>query len=347
MPKSKVLLVTPSFQSFIQQDIMILSERYELIINTYNWQRKELAPFYLAMQFFHVLAHINQVQFVLVHFGGYWSFFPSLLGKLFHKPVYIVLHGTDCAAIPDLNYGSLRIPLLKWFCQKSYEWADMLLPVSSSLVKSSNDFYQQGRQIANGFLYHFPDLKTQYQVIPNGFDVNFWIPDEGIKKDGKTFIAVLSSAQYILKGGDLITELAKKMPDYTFYIAGMQTPNGIIAPNNLKFLGKLKPKDLKTYYQKSDFFLQLSIFEGFGCALCEAMLCGCIPIGSSVNHIPEIIGDTGYILTRRDINLLRKLIQPILHRENVLIDTPSPRERIIGFYNLENRKNLLFSVLPA
>lgn len=347
MPKSKVLLVTPSFQSFIQQDIMLLSERYELIINTYNWKRKEIAPLYVFMQFFHVLAHINKVKFILVHFGGYWSFFPSLLGKLFQKPVFIVLHGTDCASIPDLNYGSLRIPVLKWFCQKSYEWASMLLPVSSSLANSSNDFYQQGRQIANGFLYHFPELKTRYQVIPNGFDINFWIPDTKLRKNGKTFIAVLSAEQYILKGGDLIIELAKKMPDYTFYIAGMQTPNGLMAPSNLRFLGKLPPKDLRTYYQKSDFFLQLSIFEGFGCALCEAMLCGCIPIGSSVNHIPEIIGDTGYILPRRDINLLRKILQPILQQENTIEGAPSPRERIIRFYNLENRKNLLFSLLPA
>ncbi|MDX5477843.1 MAG: hypothetical protein LPJ98_05255 [Cyclobacteriaceae bacterium] len=77
------------------------------------------------------------------------------------------------------------------------------------------------------------------------------------------------------------------------------------------------------------------------------MLCGCIPIGSSVNHIPEIIGNTGYILPRRDINLLRKILQPILQQENTIEGAPSPRERIILFYNLENRKNLLFSLLPA
>jgi glycosyltransferase involved in cell wall biosynthesis len=347
MTKSKALLVTPSFQSFILQDIAILTERHELIINTYNWKIKEFAPFYLVMQFFHVLAHINQVSFVLVHFGGYWSFFPSLLGKIFRKPVYIILHGTDCASIPELNYGSLRIPLLKWFCERSYSWASMLLPVSQSLVKSSNDFFHPGKQQPNGFLHHFPYLKTPYKVIPNGFDHGFWKPGEKTVKSGKTFMAVMSSEQYILKGGDMITEIAKRMHDCTFYIAGMQAPNGLQIPNNVSFLGKIVPAEIRNYYQKSDYYFQLSIFEGFGCALCEAMLCGCLPIGSEVNQIPEIIGQTGPLLKKRDVNLLEKKIKSLMDLNKVAERNLKPRERIVNAYDLENRKKLLFSVLPA
>jgi glycosyltransferase involved in cell wall biosynthesis len=347
MTKSKALLVTPSFQSFILQDIAILTERHELIINTYNWRIKEFAPIYMVMQFFHVLAHINQVSFVLVHFGGYWSFFPSLLGKIFRKPVYIILHGTDCASIPELNYGSLRIPLLKWFCERSYSWASMLLPVSHSLVKSSNDFFHPGKQQPNGFMHHFPYLGTPYKVIPNGFDTGFWKPDEKTVKNGKTFMAVMSAEQYILKGGDLITEIAKRMQDYTFYIAGMQAPKGIQIPNNVSFLGKIVPAEIRNYYQKSDYYFQLSIFEGFGCALCEAMLCGCIPIGSGVNHIPEIIGQTGSILKKRDVNLLEKKIKSLMDLNKGEEENSIQRERIVNNYSLDNRKKLLFSVLPA
>ena len=346
MRKPKVLLVTPSFQSFIQQDIIFLSKNFDLTIDSYNWKKKELAPIYMIQQFFNVLVNLSNMDMVLVHFGGYWSFFPGLLGKLFQKPVYIILHGTDCASIPELNYGSLRIPLLNWFCKKSYGWATELLPVSNSLVNSGNDFFQKGKNIENGFLHHFPQLKTPYSVIPNGFDPEFWKPNIDNNKIPKTFLAVLSSEQYMLKGGDLILELAKRFPECIFKIAGMTKPEVFnLNLENIHFLGNLNAEKLKTEYQKANFYFQLSVFEGFGCALCEAMLCGCTPIGSKVNIIPEIIGETGYILEHRDINLLEKLIRKILELPQNFQANLKARERIIEKYSLENRKKLLLSSL--
>lgn len=346
MRKPKVLLVTPSFQSFVQQDIIFLSNRFDLTIDSYNWKRKELAPIFLVQQFFTILINIHKMDMLLVHFGGYWSFFPGLLGKLFQKPVYIILHGTDCAAIPELNYGSLRIPLLKWFCKKSYDWATRLLPVSHSLVNSGNDFFQREIIIKNGFLHYFPYLKTPYTVIPNGFDPEFWKPNQNIAKNPNTFLAVLSTEQYMLKGGDLIMELAKRFPDCIFKIAGMNKPELFnLTTENVRFLGNLNPEKLKAEYQKVSYYFQLSVFEGFGCALCEAMLCGCTPIGSKVNIIPEIIGETGYILEHRDINLLEKMIRKILELPQTYQINLKARERIIEKYSLENRKNMLLSSL--
>ncbi|WP_373523223.1 glycosyltransferase family 4 protein [Aquiflexum sp.] len=347
MRKPKLLLVTPSFQTFILQDINFLSKKYDLIIDSYNWKRKELAPIFMVIQFFNLLVNIGHVNLILVHFGGYWSFFPSLLGKLFQKPVYIILHGTDCASIPELNYGSLRIPLLKWFCGKSYEWATGLFPVSESLVNSGNDFFSKGNIINNGFLYHFPELRKDYSIIHNGFDPEYWNADEIIEKSPRSFLAVLSSEQYMLKGGDLILELAKRFPDCNFKIAGMSKPetlNGNM--KNVKFLGKINAEMIRNEYRVASFYFQLSVFEGFGCALCEAMLCGCTPIGSKANIIPEIIGETGYVLDHRDINLLEKLIRKIL--ETPVQDTfnRKARERIKQKYSLQSRQDLLFTKLP-
>lgn len=345
MTKEKVILVTPAFQSFILQDIKILGEKYHLTINNYNWRRKELAPVFIIMQFFHLLANIFESKFILVHFGGYWSFLPALFGKIFSKPVYIILHGTDCASIPSLNYGSLRIPLLRWFCKMSYEWATMLLPVSESLVKCSNAFFVNNESGANGFLYHFPHLLTPYNVIPNGFDANFWKIDETQELNTYTFLAVLSSEQFILKGGDLIVEIAKRFPDCEFTIAGMEKPllNEEYSPN-LKFLGKINSEQLRVQYQKSTYYFQLSIFEGFGCALSEAMLCGCTPITSDVNELPNIIGLTGKILNKRNLNLLENLIRHTIepNRKRNL----EARNRIMERFSLERRKRLLLAVLP-
>jgi glycosyltransferase involved in cell wall biosynthesis len=347
MRKPKLLLVTPSFPSFVLQDIKILTQKYDLTIDTYNWKRKELAPVFMVMQFFNVLLNIGNVDLVLVHFGGYWSFFPALLGRLFRKPVYIVLHGTDCASIPELNYGSLRIPLLKWFCKNSYDWATGLFPVSDSLVNSGNDFFAKGKTIQNGFLHHFPYLNKEYIIIHNGFDPKYWNTENKVVKKPRTFLAVFSAEQYMLKGGDLILELAKRFPDCNFKIAGMSKPETLNGNyQNVKFLGKLNAEKIRNEYREAAFYFQLSVFEGFGCALCEAMLCGCTPIGSKVNIIPEIIGDTGYILEYRDINLLEKLLRKILEIPTEDNFNHKARERIIEKYSMQSRQELLFSKLP-
>ncbi len=339
--KPRLLLVTPSFQTFIKQDMLLLMERYDLSVDTYNWQKKELAPLFLIQQFFNLWKHIFNVDLIVVQFGGYWSLLPSLAGRVFGVPVFIILHGTDCASIPDLNYGSLRIPLLRWFCKNSYAMAKKLLPVSHSLVKTTNDFYISGKQMANGFLHHFPHVGTPYAIVPNGFDYTYWKPDPSVNRQPASFLAVLSKEQYLLKGGDLIVELAKRFPESSFKIVGMDKPNVRDSfPPNLTFIPKISQDQLRMYYQKTTYFFQLSIFEGFGCALCEAMLCGCIPIGSNVNNIPHIIGDTGYLLFKRDINLLEKLVRSILNSPDNSLGQAA-RERIRDHFSLAERKTLL------
>ncbi|ERM84247.1 hypothetical protein P872_15810 [Rhodonellum psychrophilum GCM71 = DSM 17998] len=347
MKKPKILFVTPSFQSFITNDIQILSENHEVVVNSYSWRNKRLAPLFLVQQFFFVLRNILSIKFIFISFGGYWSFFPTLLGKIFGKPAFIVLHGTDCASIPELNYGSLRIPILKWVCKKSYEWATCLFPVSASLVKTENDYFVKGNRIKNGFQHHFPEIKTEYHIIPNGLDIEFWQAEEKVQREEKSFLTVMSADQFVLKGGDLICDMAGKFPDCRFYFAGLDAPkNQYDLPENIFFLGKLKPAQLKSLYSKIRFYFQLSVFEGFGCALCEAMLCGCIPIGSKVNILPDIIGQSGYLIEHRDPELLQTLMnKALISKENNRLERIA-RERIVSDYPLENRKKQLLSYLP-
>lgn len=347
MAKQKILFVTPSLQSFVKNDINLLSNRFNVVVNTYDWRKKNLAPLFILLQFLSIIRTLPAVKFTIISFGGYWAFFPCLLGKLFGKPTYIILHGTDCASIPELNYGSLRIPLLKWVCKKSYQWATALFPVSKSLEYTKTDFFSKDAEIKNGFRHHFPRLTTTSFTIPNGFDPEYWKPEEQTQREENAFLAVFSAVQFVLKGGDLICEIAQRFPQCQFRIVGMDKPEGMEKlSSNVSFLGKLDRKTLRSYYSRSGFYFQLSVFEGFGCALCEAMLCGCIPIGSKVNEIPEIIGDAGLILPFRNIDLLEKLMQNALDLGNKPELRQISRARVISKYSLENRKKLLFSLLP-
>ncbi|MFV0345411.1 MAG: glycosyltransferase family 4 protein [Bacteroidales bacterium] len=344
MAKDKILLVIPFRATFIKGDINILSKKYKLVINEYNWKNKYLTPIYILLQFFAVLRYIFSVKSIVVEFGGYWSLVPSILGKIFNVPVLIILHGTDCALMPHIGYGSLRKPLLKTACKLSYRFAKVLLPVSQSLLYIKNDY--DSEYIEQGINFHFPKIKTATKVVSNGLVTDFWDFSPDDTKEPGSFITVLVRGQFMRKGGDLILKLAKLYPSCNFYIAGLDKITEVDnIPDNVHLLGRLSPEDLREEYRKAQYYLQLSMFEGFGLSLCEAMLCGCIPIGSSVNVIPDIIGDTGFILKKKDIGMLEPLIDKALAVENKKELERKARNRILTKYSIEKRAEGLFETI--
>ncbi|SEJ58117.1 Glycosyltransferase involved in cell wall bisynthesis [Cyclobacterium xiamenense] len=344
MKKKNLLFVTPFFPSFVRSDIQLLQETHAVRINRYPWQHKALAPLFFFLQFFSVLYHIFRTDAVLISFGGYWSVWPAVFGKLFRKKTLIILHGTDCASIPELGYGSLRIPLLKMACGLSYRYASDLVPVSESLAGTELDFDPAIRNRFQGIRHHFPAVTTPIHAVHNGFDPDAWPFEQVENKAPGSFLAVMSAAQYRLKGGDLIAAVAPSFPEYQFTIVGMDAPE-TTHPVNLRFVGKVPQAALARLYRQNRYYLQLSSFEGFGCALAEAMLSGCIPIGSSVNHIPAIIGNNGFVLSKKDPGMLRQLILQLVNLTDPEKWALNARRHIIASYSLAFRKQELTQLL--
>jgi len=346
--KSKIIYVVALHSSFVDLDMTILSKRYTVILNSYKWQQKFLMPVFMFRQLGVLLKHAFSTKLIFISSGGNWSLIPVVFGKLFSIPVFIVLNGSDCASLPFVNFGNLRKFLMRNSCRLSYELAGMLLPVSESLVMTKNTYYSKEHPLYQGYKYFFPHVKTKYQVIFNGLDEVFWSKDDNTERENKSFFSVFSPNQYILKGGDLIVAMAKRFPDCNFYIAGLKEPPGLagLSPN-VFFLGFLSPPELRMYFNKCRFHFQLSIYEGFGLTLCEAMLCECIPIGSDVNFIPGIIGDAGFILRHRDEDLLEDLIRQALRCENLSAIGANARQRIIANFGIEKREQQLFSLIDG
>jgi glycosyltransferase involved in cell wall biosynthesis len=138
----------------------------------------------------------------------------------------------------------------------------------------------------------------------------------------------------------MIAQLAANNPEWHFTLVG---DADYPAPSpNIRVVGKESPETLVQLYNTHEYYLQLSSSEGFPNALGEAMACGCIPIGSAVGAIPEIIGDTGLLLKRKALGALQQLIQDWMDGKTKL--TPA-RARIERYFTYDHRRKLLLRAL--
>ena len=343
MSKKNLIFIYPKLYTFIHTEIKLLSDEFDLISITQNWERKILLPFNLIRQVVFLLINIRKVDTILISFGGYWSFFPALFSDLLGKKVAIVMHGTDCVSFPEIEYGNLRNPILSYVTKKSLHWASIILPVSESLVYTENNYYSS-KTLKFGYNYHLSNIKTPYKVIHNGLNILDWVRDNEIIRNKTSFVTVLGEGKIKIKGVDLIIEVASRFPNSIFYLAGIENVKGYNIPKNIICKGRLTPEELKVLFNQSQFYLQLSNTEGFGVALCEAMLCECIPLVSDVNFLPTIVGDSGFVLKKRNSDMLVDLINMALNSDIIHLEQKA-RKRIKDNFSVNKRKKMLLSVL--
>lgn len=331
-----IYYVYPALSSFVRNDINGLSQKERVIHLTLNWSNKIATPFLFLRQFVHLVFHIWKTEAIICSFVGYHSFLPVIFGKIWRKKVMIVLNGTDSVGIAELNYGSHLKKILGWFCKFSLKHATELWPVSKDLISGSNSF--TGKKIAYGVSVSFPAIKTPYVVIPNGFDFQKWSL-RGEKRSSNSIISVVSAqSQFALKGIDLLIQFIQEYPEFQLTIVGMFAPNDFQGHSKIQFLGKLPQDNLAELFNEHEFYAQLSSFEGFGCSLCEAMLCGCIPIGSNVNAIPEIMNGTGILVEHKTVaSLHQKIMKFNSETCNKSQQSIAARNAILTRYSLENR----------
>ena len=336
-----ILYLFPVRTTFIERDLEMIRPVAKIVPLEFTQTAWKL-PLYLVLQFFQLLWYLPKTSQYLCFFGGYHTVLPVIFGRVFGKKCTIQAGGTDCINMPEIGYGNFRKNPLAWATAYSFTHCSLILPVAEALV-SQHYTYDQRISPKQGLLQLIPGLKTPIQVIPNGFDVDFW-KDLGLERAKHSFISVATStstpARAWVKGYDLIEELAASHPEWSFTLVG--DSNYKSQSPNIQVLGKETPASLVQRYNTHEFYLQLSSSEGFPNALGEAMACGCIPIGSAVGAIPEIIGDTGLLLKRKELGTLQKLIQDWMVGK---IQLTSPRARIERYFTYAHRRQLLLQAL--
>lgn len=343
--RKSLLLFYNHLSSFIKKDVEILSEEFEVKCHDFLPKKKWLTIWSFSIQKLFLLRYIWPADLVVVEFAGYHSFLPALYSKIFGKPCLIISGGTDAHYFPHTGYGNWQKKLLKNFTAMSFRLCSHIAPKHKSLMYCDYTF-DTNEPKQQGIYARLPGFKTPFTEIPNGYDADIWHCTRAKRKN--TFITVSGAWEYHfqqrLKGIDLITEVAQQFPDCEFAILGPDETVRIETKSaNVKILPAVKHKELIDIFSEYEYYLQLSVAEGFPNSLCEAMLCECVPIGSDVFSIPEIIGDSDFVLKHRNVDELAHLISRALQADKNAL-AKMARKRIAENFTLEKRKQKLLEL---
>ncbi|MCE7055641.1 glycosyltransferase family 4 protein [Algoriphagus sp. AGSA1] len=338
-----IIYTFPIRTAFIDRDLEMIRPEMKITALEFTQNPAKL-PFYFILQFLQLLWLLPRTTQYLCFFGGYHSVLPVWFGKVFKKKCIIQAGGADCMNMPEIGYGNFRKKWLRKATVYSFVNCDLILPVAGALVEQE---YKYDPRISSkqGLLNLIPNLATPIQVIPNGFDTNFW-KDQKINREPKSLISVATGtskqSRALVKGYDLIEQLASLHPDIKITLVGDK--NYFTPYSNINVLGKQSKEELLALYNSHQIYLQISTSEGFPNALAEAMACGCIPVGSSVGAIPEIIGSENLILKTKNYHELESIVLTTLKNDQSEGKKKS-RERIVAEFNFDNRRDLLLSQL--
>lgn len=326
--RRRILYVHKGTSSFVLKDQRILEAVFDVRVLAFVIKRKWAMPFALLAQFFTLVVLLPRVDAVVCQFAGHHALLPVLMARLFGRKSVIIANGSDCVGFPSLDYGHFRKPLLAWSSRMCFMRCHRIVPLDETLVYHVPTYHDIDPP-AQGIKHFCPGITTPITPLGYGFDPEHWRA-LGERKPMR-FLTVASGAHRsyvrILKGLDMIMAVAPRFPEAEFLIVGARKGSLPDKPANVVEVPFVPHSEIAALYGSATYYLQLSVSEGFGNALCEAMLCGCVPIVGDTGAMPRIIGDTGWVVRRRTPDDVEAALRSALAGAAAR-DPGAPRERI-------------------
>jgi glycosyltransferase involved in cell wall biosynthesis len=278
----RILYVHNSKASFVEIDRQILASRYEIddLHQPGHWPNP-----------LRVLRGVLRADLVFGWFASWHTFFPITLAWLFRKPTVMIVGGFDTANMPDIGYGYQQGGLRRW----ASRW---IMRRARKLVTNSN--------------YSLSEIERNTPIPPERVRViHHGVPDPfgELPREPKERIALnvgaVSELTLVQKGQVPFVEAAAELPDVRFVLVGKWLDGAIDrlrarAGENVEFTGWASDEELLDRYRRASVYVQASRHEGFGLAVAEAMLAGCVPVVMDVTAMPEVVGDAGVLISSQE-----------------------------------------------
>jgi glycosyltransferase involved in cell wall biosynthesis len=321
----RILYVHSRKASFVQIDREILTERYEL---------EDLYQPGRVPNPVKLIAGVLRSDLVFGWFASWHTFLPITLAWLLRKPSVLVIGGFDVANMPDIGYGhqqgGLRMHASRWMFRRA-----------TRLVTNS---YYSLKEIERNTPIPPERVTVVHHGVPDPFGSLPAEPKERIALN----VGAVDEGTLVQKGQLPFAEASRELPDVRFVLAGKWLDEAVAELRtrggaNLELTGWLSDEELLDAYRQAAVYVQASRHEGFGLAVAEAMLAGCVPVVMNVTAMPEVVGDAGVLIEsqrREDVaDGIRRALE---------LGAPASvaaRERILTSFPMDGRREGILRVV--
>lgn len=327
----RVLVVRPIKSSFIEEDISLLSKHFD--VQTLDVFEKGRSFGNSVKVFLRLLRGTLWADVTYSWFAEIYALWAVRLSRLLLRKSIVVVGGYEVARMPDIGYGKLVDPKNVRDVRYTLDHADAVLTVSDGLKRDAVD--NAGAKGDN------------FQTLPTGYDSDRFSP-QGSKDTLVLTVARCDDATRVkVKGIDVFFEVASRIPHARFEAIGLKDAiKGAITYSNLENIETfplLPQEEMIERFRRAKVYCQLSMREGLPNALCEAMLCECVPVVSAVGAMPAVVGDAGFIVKRDDIDEAVEAVSRAL----VSDAGKAARSRIKDRYSRAKREEHLVNIIKG
>jgi len=321
----RVLYVHSRKASFVAIDRAILAEEYE-VCDLYQPGR--------VPNLVKVVPAVLRADLVFGWFASWHTFIPITLAWLLRKPSVQIVGGFDTANMPDIGYGYQQGGLRRW----ASRW---IMRRATRLV--TNSHYSRAEIVANT-----PIAPERVTVVHHGVPDPFGPLDEEAAREPLALtVGHLVKTTLMQKGHQPFVEAAGHLPDVRFVFVGKAHDDAAehlraLAPANVEFTGWLSDAALEALYRRASVYVQASRHEGFGLAVAEAMLAGCVPVVMDVTAMPEVVGGAGVLISSQGPEAVAAGVRRALESEPGA--HARARERILEAFPMRIRREGILAV---
>jgi glycosyltransferase involved in cell wall biosynthesis len=321
----RILYVHSRKASFVQIDRELLAERYEL---------EDLYQPGRLPNPVKVIGGVLRADLVFGWFASWHTFLPITLARLLRKPSVLVIGGFDVANMPDIEYGHQQGGLRKWASRWIFRRATRLV---------TNSYYSLEEIERNT-----PIPPEQVTVVHHGVPDPFGELPSGPKRRVALNVGAVDRGTLVQKGQLPFARASRELPDVQFVLAGKWLDEAVdelraAGGSNLELTGWLSDEQLLDAYRVAAVYVQASRHEGFGLAVAEAMLAGCVPVVMNVTAMPEVVGDAGVLIESQDAEAVAVGIRAALELGPAA--SRAARERILTSFPMDRRREGILRVV--